>query len=323
MVSNIYAWYAKHGRKELPWRNTEDSYAILVSEVMLQQTQVKTVLERYYTPFLKAFPTLTSLAEAPIEAVLKQWQGMGYYNRAINLHKAAQKTAPTLPSTVEALMALPGIGQNTAHAVAAFSHHLPVAVMEANVKRILHRVFALSHATDKELWQYATQLLDTSDPFTYNQAMMDIGAMVCTKTSPQCPTCPLQNRCKGKQQPDAYPAKKPKKTTPIRHKYIIVFSHGKYFYVTKRDTRFLNGLFGFQEYAKGKAIIFYNQRYGLHEGEYLGDIQQTYSHFTLNAEVYRIALEDGMGLAPNQWKTLEEIQALPLSKADEKILALL
>src|SRR5688572_23757939 len=115
----LLKWYAAHGRHSLPWRNTSNPYAIWISEVMLQQTQVKTVLERYYFPFLERFPTLQALADAPLDSVLKAWEGLGYYTRAANLHKAAKMAAPRLPATVEELEALPGIGRNTAHAVAA------------------------------------------------------------------------------------------------------------------------------------------------------------------------------------------------------------
>ncbi|MBY0354265.1 MAG: hypothetical protein K2Q12_00885, partial [Rickettsiales bacterium] len=136
----IHDWYAAHGRHSLPWRLTRDPYAIYVSEIMLQQTQVATVLTRFYHPFLARFPTLQSLADASQEEVLKAWEGLGYYSRARNLHQAAKICAPTLPTTVEGLLELPGIGRNTAHAIAAFAYHQPVAVMEANVKRVLHRL---------------------------------------------------------------------------------------------------------------------------------------------------------------------------------------
>ena len=133
----IQEWYATHGRKDLPWRNTKEPYHIYISEIMLQQTQVSTVLARYYFPFLKKFPTLSVLAKAPEVEVLKAWEGLGYYQRARNLHKAAKITAPQLPHTLEGLLALPGIGQNTAHAILAFAHHKPVPVLEANVKRVI------------------------------------------------------------------------------------------------------------------------------------------------------------------------------------------
>lgn len=182
--ARLHTWYRQHGRHHLPWRNTDDPYPIWLSEVMLQQTQVQTVLERFYFPFLERFPNIAALAAAEEQEVLKCWQGLGYYTRARNLHKAARIVQSTLPETVEALHQLPGIGRNTAHAIAAFAFRQPVAIMEANVKRILCRIFALEKPSEAELWQRATELLDTHNPFDYNQAMMDIGAGVCTPDAP-------------------------------------------------------------------------------------------------------------------------------------------
>ena len=155
---NLQQWYQQHGRKHLPWRNTQDPYAIYISEIMLQQTQVKTVLERYYFSFLERFPTLAALAKAPQNEVLNAWQGLGYYNRALNLHKTAKLCPKGLPDNVEALIALPGIGRNTAHAVAAFAYKQPVAVMEANVKRVLARIFTIKQLNERELWETAGEL---------------------------------------------------------------------------------------------------------------------------------------------------------------------
>ena len=156
--ARLQQWYSNHGRHDLPWRNTSDPYAIYISEIMLQQTQVKTILERFYHPFLKKFPTVAALANAPEQEVLKAWEGMGYYRRAKYLHAAMKLAQTHMPNTVEALIALPGIGRNTAHAVAAFAYKQPVPVMEANVKRVIHRIFALKKAKDEELWAKAFEL---------------------------------------------------------------------------------------------------------------------------------------------------------------------
>lgn len=319
----IGAWYRRHGRRDLPWRTTADPYAVYVSEIMLQQTQVRTVLERYYGPFLTRFPTLSALAEAPLEQILKQWEGLGYYNRARYLHETAKRTAPALPANITALMALPGIGRNTAHAVAAFAFHQPAPVMEANVKRILHRVFALKQATENMLWEKAEMLLDTRHPFEYNQAMMDIGALVCTKTAPQCTICPLTRICKGKSSPLSYPAPKRKHETPVREKNIIAFTDAAGLcYLTARKGRFLHGLYGFPEYDRDIAFLpFETHSPTLTDAEYLGEVSQTYSHFRLEANVYRLLLP-GRRNAP-EWKSLKEIESLPLSRADAKVLRLL
>lgn len=322
--SALHRWYAVHGRRDLPWRNTDDAYAIYISEVMLQQTQVQTVLARFYHPFLHRFPTLQALADAPREAVMKQWEGLGYYSRAANLHKAAQLTAPELPRDVGALVALPGIGRNTAHAVAAFAYHQPVPVMEANVKRVLCRVFALETPSPEALWEHAFHLLDSDQPFDYNQAMMDIGAMVCTRCAPSCDDCPLSSICAGKTEPQRYPAAKAKKVTPIRKFRIIVWSDAASarIYLTPRDTAFLGGLYGFAEYpAEAETVSFMNRAYDLQEaGLLLGEVSQTYSHFRAEAEVWRVEVDSE---GENEgWHSISQIHTLALSGIDHKIVKL-
>lgn len=164
MHRQILEWYHQNGRKALPWRNTGNPYHIYVSEVMLQQTQVKTVLERYYFPFIKRFPTLKALGNAPLDDVLKMWEGLGYYTRAKHLHQTARQISK-MPETIEALMKLPGIGKNTAHAIAAFAFKQPVPVMEANVKRILCRIHKLKTPSEKQLWEHAYALIDKKKSF--------------------------------------------------------------------------------------------------------------------------------------------------------------
>ena len=310
----LHRWYAAHGRRDLPWRNTSDPYAIYLSEVMLQQTQVKTVLERYYFPFLQRFPTLAALAEAPQEAVLSAWQGLGYYSRALNLHKAAKASGGQLPADVEALRALPGVGQNTAHAVAAFAFRMPHAVMEANVKRVLCRIFALENPGAAELWERAAQLLDADEPFDYNQAMMDVGAMVCTKRAPRCGECPSASICQGKSAPEHYPAKKQAKAVPVRQKTIWVLRNAAgQVYATPRQTAFLRGLYHFSEEENGAGNAFSG-------GVRLGEIRQQYSHFTLEAQVMLAEGHSGQG---EGWHGANALRSLPMSIAEHKILDLL
>ncbi|MGB1539323.1 MAG: A/G-specific adenine glycosylase [Rickettsiales bacterium] len=320
--ARLHRWYRTHGRHDLPWRNTADPYPIYISEIMLQQTQVKTVLERFYHPFLKRFPTLQALADAPLDDVLKQWEGLGYYNRAANLHKAARTAGEALPQTVEALEALPGIGRNTAHAVAAFAHHAPVPVMEANVKRVLCRIFTLKKADPKQLWEKAFQLLDKTQPFDYNQAMMDIGSMVCTKRNPACDICPSTAICKGKASPEAFPEAVKKKATPVRKRQIIAWRDNKgRYYLAPREGRFLNGLYGFAEYPEtADTASFYNHAYRIAEGECLGNVSQTYSHFRLDGTVWRIEVGDAR---EEGWFALEALDKLALSGVDHKVVSLL
>jgi A/G-specific adenine glycosylase len=306
----LYRWYRDAGRHDLPWRKTDDPYKIWISEIMLQQTQVKTVLERFYFPFLEAFPTIQNLADADLDDVLKKWEGLGYYTRARNLHKAAQLAAPSLPQTVHELEALPGIGKSTAHAVAAFAYHTPVPIMDANVKRILYRFFALTKASDKQLWEYAHRLFDNERPYDYNQAMMDLGSMLCTIKTPQCDACPFKRGCMGLEQPTAYPQKKQRKATPVRRKTIVVYAHEKRVALTRRSGRFLHGLWGFDEYDCDDEVT---------TETLLGSIVQVYSHFRLEANVY-LSTEY---MQERSWFALEELETLALSGADHKVARLL
>jgi A/G-specific adenine glycosylase len=304
----IAAWYAANGRRDLPWRNSDNSYHIYLSEIMLQQTQVKTVLERFYFPFLGRFPTLKSLGDAPLDDVLKMWEGLGYYTRAKNLHRTAQQTQGTLPFSVEELLRLPGIGINTAHAIAAFAFHQPLPVMEANVKRILCRLHCLEKPSSKLLWYYAEELLDRKNPYDYNQAMMDIGSMVCLPKNPLCDSCPLETICEGKEKPERYPIKK-RRIVPTREQDIIIYSYDDRIALKQRRERFLHGLWGF--YVAGERPC---------GAEYLGEVAHQYTHFKLKCRVYHYPEN-----RPEQehYFSLETIKTLAISKVDEKIIKLL
>lgn len=317
--TQLREWYAAHGRLDLPWRNTDDPYPIYISEVMLQQTQVKTVLDRYYHPFLKRFPNLKALADAPQDDVLKHWEGLGYYNRAINLHKAAKQAAPALPNAEELLLSLPGIGKNTARALLAFGFRQSVAILEANVKRVVQRIFALRNAKDDALWALSEGLLDKHNAFDYNQAMMDIGATVCTKRKPLCSMCPASHICKGKDAPEDYPAPKKKKKTPTYQRSIVLWQDAKQrFYLSARDNRHLNGLYGFPQYEEAETLTLGGL--GDEAMQKLGTIKHVYSHYTLLADVYLATYPTLSNSA--DWFELAEIDALALSKADHKALDL-
>ncbi len=304
---SLLDWYKKNGRHELPWRNTQDAYHIYLSEVMLQQTQVKTVLERFYFPFLKRFPSLKALGEAPLDDVLKMWEGLGYYTRAKNLHKTATLISE-LPSNIDTLMTLPGIGKNTAHAIAAFAFHQSVPVMEANVKRILCRIFALQNPSPKELWDKAYELLDTAHPFEYNQAMMDIGSGICLPKNPKCLLCPLSTICTGKDAPERYPQKQ-KKTVPTREQFIMVYRYNDKLSLTQRKGKFLHGLWGFESVDDPLCAA-----------EYLGEVTYAYTHFKLICKIY---VYDEPSKEHMHYFSLSDIRNLAISKVDEKILTLL
>ncbi len=312
---NIQKWYKIHGRLELPWRTTSDPYHIYLSEVMLQQTQVKTVLERYYFPFLKKFPTLKVLGDANLDDVLKMWEGLGYYNRAKNLHKTAgllvqrqaQGIAPTLPSCIDELIKLPGIGKNTAHAVATFAYKKPVPIMEANVKRILCRLHTLKTPTDKELWEIAYNLVDKENPFDYNQAMMDIGATVCTVKNPSCELCPFCDICQGQDDPTLYPTKK-KRMVPTREQHIMITVYDDKLSLTQRKGKFLHGLWGFEA-----------TEVPLCASEFIGEVTHAYTHFKLVCKVY---VYDEIDKEQVDYFSTQDIRKLAISKVDEKIVKL-
>jgi len=200
----LAGWF-RAGARDYPWRRTRDPYAILVSELMLQQTQIATVLGRgYYDRWMRAFPDWASLAEAPEESVLKLWEGLGYYNRARNLHRTArivrQEHEGRFPEDPAAALALPGIGRYTVGAILSFAYGLPHPLVDGNVGRVLARLLALETAINspgglKILWNWAEALLDAADPATHNSALMELGQRICRPVQPDCPACPVKGHC--------------------------------------------------------------------------------------------------------------------------------
>ena len=227
-------WFARNGR-ELPWRRTRDPYAILVSEFMLQQTQVATVIP-YYEAWLRRFPNFASLARASENDVLRLWQGLGYYARARNLHATArmvlQSHCERFPRSIDQMRRLPGIGKYTAHAVASFAFNQSVPIVEANTARVLTRLFNFrspfdSSAGQKKLWQYAGSLVPKSNAWMYNSALVDLGAVVCLPRKPNCTVCPVKKFC-GAQDPATLPVKTPRpRTKRTIEKYAFVFKRGR------------------------------------------------------------------------------------------------
>ncbi|MCL6647556.1 MAG: A/G-specific adenine glycosylase [Chloroflexi bacterium] len=193
----LLRWFVAHGR-DLPWRHTRDPYHILVAEVMLQQTQVERVVPKYYA-FLTAFPDLSALAAAPTAAVIRAWSGLGYNRRAINLQRVAraavERFGGTLPANLSVLTSLPGIGRYTAAAIACFAFELPVPVVETNIRRVLARLSGRPEPLpEREAWALAAALLP-EPAWTWNQALMDLGATICTVRAPRCLICPLRELC--------------------------------------------------------------------------------------------------------------------------------
>ena len=216
-MNKLLEWFATHGRHDLPWRKTDDPYHIYVSEIMLQQTQVERVLDKYPI-FLKRFPSLEALAKASSDEVLALWSGLGYYRRALAMHKCAKQCDGELPRSVKELLKLPGIGKYTAHAIVSFAYEATVPVVDVNIERLLRRYFGLT-GSQKEVWTKAEEYLNFAYPKEHNLALMDLGAMVCT-ASPKCEICPLQKSCRGKEEPLAYWDKKQK----MREKLTLRFA---------------------------------------------------------------------------------------------------
>jgi A/G-specific adenine glycosylase len=228
----VLQWFKKHGRTNLPWQKNNDPYRIWLSEIMLQQTQVSTVID-YFQRFVTQFPTVKSLAEAPEDAVLALWSGLGYYQRARNLHRCAQiimtKFLGHFPSSVDALQTLPGIGRSTAGAIAAFSFEQRAAILDGNVKRVLSRFAGIAGwpgetKVHQTLWELAEQYTPHQHIAQYTQAMMDLGATLCVRSKPHCTACPLQSACFAYQQHAIaeYPGKRPTKIIPLKHETWLI-----------------------------------------------------------------------------------------------------
>ncbi|SHF22672.1 A/G-specific DNA-adenine glycosylase [Microbulbifer donghaiensis] len=222
----VLGWFDRHGRKDLPWQQDINPYRVWVSEIMLQQTQVTAVIP-YFERFMASFPTLGRLARAPLDDVLAHWSGLGYYARARNLHKCAQTVlnehGGEFPRDVEALAELPGIGRSTGGAIASISMGLRAPILDGNVKRVLARLHAVDgwpgqSAVAKRLWEIAERYTPERRTGDYTQAMMDLGATLCTRSKPRCGECPMADTCVARAQgnPQDYPGKKPKKEKPVR-----------------------------------------------------------------------------------------------------------
>ena len=222
----LLAWFDQSGRKDLPWQQQASPYHIWLSEIMLQQTQVSTVID-YYQRFIQHFNDIQTLANAPVDDVLALWTGLGYYARARNLHKAAiiiiNEHNGEVPNNLDSLMALPGIGRSTAGAIMTLAYHQYFPILDGNVKRVLTRYDAINgwpgkKNIEQKLWQRAEQLLPKTRIANYIQAQMDLGATICTRSKPKCDICPLQSNCDAFQQdiPQNYPTPKPKKIIPTR-----------------------------------------------------------------------------------------------------------
>jgi A/G-specific adenine glycosylase len=258
-ASRILTWFDTHGRKDLPWQKDISPYRVWLSEIMLQQTQVKTVIP-YFETFVSRYPTVNDLAAAPIDEVLHLWSGLGYYARARNLHKAALLVSNELegkfPDTLEGLTALPGVGRSTAGAILSIAFKKATPILDGNVKRVLARFYAVEgwpgkSSVEKTLWQYAETHTPVENCHLYTQAIMDLGATLCTRSKPDCEFCPLKPDCRAYAENSTalYPGKKPKKSLPLKAVQMMMVSSGSGELLLQRrpPTGIWGGLWSFPE----------------------------------------------------------------------------
>jgi A/G-specific adenine glycosylase len=246
-AARVIAWQRTEGRQALPWQNTRDAYRIWLSEVMLQQTQVATVLG-YYERFVERFPSVRELAAAAPDEVLALWSGLGYYSRARNLHRCAQQVVVehggAFPRSAQALQRLPGIGRSTAAAIAAFAFGERAAILDGNVKRVLTRALGFDAdlalaAHERALWQRAEALLPARGIERYTQGLMDLGATLCTARAPRCTDCPLQAGCvaRAEGRPERYPVKTRRLLRGARRNALLWLVDGRRCWLTRRPER--------------------------------------------------------------------------------------
>lgn len=309
----LVAWY-QAGHRDLPWRNTSDPYHIWLSEIMLQQTQVRTVLD-YYRRFLERYPTLVDLAAAPLDDVLKSWEGLGYYARCRNLHKAAQTVVREFqgrfPSELEAVQALPGIGRSTAGAILTFAYGQKHPLLDGNVKRVLSRIFDIDedigqNAVINKLWERSEALLsEASDAYAYNQAIMELGATVCLPKNPRCLLCPVKSRCQAQSSGTQHerPVKTTKKATPHHHIAVgVIWKDGEVLIQQRPAEGLLGGLWEFPggkqepgETLEDTVLREIEEELGLQvqvQGP-ITRVKHAYSHFKITLHAYHCQYVSG------------------------------
>ena len=343
---NLLAWFETHNRK-LPWRDTEDPYRIWVSEVMLQQTQVKKVLE-YYQKFVDRFPDVQSLARAPLQDLLKAWEGLGYYARARNLHKAAQVVVRDLEGKIPADYApfreLPGVGEYIAAAVQSIAFNHPYAVVDGNVKRVIARLFLINapvnqSASAKIFQEQADLLIDHAAPGIFNQAMMELGATVCRPQSPTCILCPVNTVCRAFQtaRQEEFPIKRKPKPLPEYHLVTGVIHKGNRVLITQRKPEGLLG--GLWEFPGGKVqaketaeqacsrVIREEANLLVESIEYLTRVKHSYTHFKITMDIFHCHYQSGAVVLNDavdyRWITVDQIDQFPFPRSNHKFIPLL
>jgi A/G-specific adenine glycosylase len=310
-AAKLVRWQRRHGRHDLPWQGTTDPYRIWLSEVMLQQTQVSTVIP-YYGRFLEKYPTVQALAAASEEEVLEVWSGLGYYARGRNLHKAARVIAEHgFPRTAETIAGLPGVGRSTAAAIAAFAYGERAAILDGNVKRVLARVFLIA---DKDaLWEQAERLLPKREIERYTQALMDLGATICMRANPRCDACPVADDCKARKRGRiaTFPPPRERREVPQREATWLVLRRDGAVLVERRPSPGIwGGLWCFPELS-GKRP---------RGARALEPIEHGFTHFRLR--IHPLLVENrGQSPIAGRWLKLEEAERAALPAPVKTLLA--
>jgi len=343
MQAALTDWY-RTNQRDLPWRNTRDPYKIWVSEVMLQQTQVNTVIP-YYHRFITRFPDVHTLAAVDLQSVLKLWEGLGYYSRARNLHQAAniivKEHGSSIPGSLKEIKQLPGVGDYIAAAVLSIAYNLPHPVVDGNVKRVLARLFLMdapvNHTGSHVVFlKKAEELMDATLPAAYNQALMELGAMVCRPKQPECPACPLRSQCLAFKANKTGEFPRRKKTKPLPEYALavgVVKKKGKILITRRPEKGLLGGLWDFpngriepSEDPDAACLRYLKTEVNITADidTFVTSIKHAYTHFKIAMDVYVCRFVAGRvllnGPTAFRWINLEEISAYPLPKAVHKFL---
>lgn len=335
-------WQRTHGRNDLPWQNNLDPerkpYRVWLSEIMLQQTQVDTVIP-YFERFVQRFPDVAALASAPLDDVLALWSGLGYYARARNLHRAAQRVISDydgrFPRTAAELVQLPGIGRSTAAAIAAFCFGERVAILDGNVKRVLARHFGIegfpgARAVEQEMWALAESLVPDHGADIYPQAIMDLGATVCTRSRPRCLHCPVQTNCMARRhgRQAELPTAKPRKAVPQRDSAMLLLRADDHVLLEQRPASGIwGGLFSLPELAQGEdAAQLLQRRFGLSDApaaSALAPVRHSFTHFSLTIQPWLVELEKlphALNEANHVWVALSTLESIGLPAPIRRLL---
>ena len=335
-------WYDIHGRKDLPWQHDISPYHVWLSEIMLQQTQVSTVIP-YYLRFITQYGDITSLASAKLDDILALWAGLGYYARARNLHKAAnilvRQHKAEMPFSIDELIALPGIGRSTAGAIMALAHQQKHPILDGNVKRVLARYTAISgwpgkKPVEQKLWKIAESLLPEKRITHYTQAQMDLGATICKRNKPLCLQCPLHEDCKAFQlgTPELFPTSKPKKEIPSRqsHWLIAQSNNGKILLEQRPNNGIWGGLWSFPEFDCPINLLSFSQeklKVNPEEIQHQTSISHVFTHFKLDITPYLVHSSDNYQKIDNNkifgWYTIRDALQLGIPAPVKAFLTLL